>query len=83
MCDMVVEYYSKSLQFLPECYNIKKNVLKLSIFILPKTQELWDKAFNKCFLHLFIFLINKKFIISEDTFSITYVPPQYKTQQIS
>ena len=86
---MVVEYYSQPLQLLPECYNIQKNVVKLSIFILPKTQELWDKVFNKCFF-AFIYILDQQKIhyicdkvISEDNFSITYVPAQYKTQQIS
>ena len=59
MCDMVVEYYSQPLQFIPECYKIQKNVIKLSIFILPKTQELWDKAFNKCFF-AFIYILNQQ-----------------------
>ena len=58
----------------PECYKI---------------QEIIDKAFNKYFCLTF-FNISDGYktqlmcdrIISEDPFSIRYVPDQYKTQQM-
>ena len=73
MCDKVINTNSSTIQFVPVCY---------------KTQEMCDKAFNKCFLAFFlIFPINAKFKkcvtgYSEDLFSISYVPDEYKTQQM-
>ena len=45
MRDKVVNTHSSTIQFVPECY---------------KTQKMCEKAFNKCFLALFIFLIGIK-----------------------
>ena len=73
MCDKIVNTHSSTIEFVPECF---------------KTQKMCDKAFNKCFLVFFIFLIDIKNqemcdrTISDDLFSIKYVLDQYKTQQI-
>ena len=45
MRDKVVNTHSSTIQFVPECY---------------KTQKMCEKAFNKCFLGFFIFLIGIK-----------------------
>ena len=45
MCDKAINTYHSTIQFVTECY---------------KTHEMCDKAVNRCFLYLFIFLINMK-----------------------
>ena len=46
-----------------------------------------DKVVNRCFLYLVLFLIDINWelcgrVVSEDSFSIRYVPDQYKTQKM-
>ena len=74
VCDKDVSTHSSTTQFVPECY---------------KTQEMCDKAFNKRFL-VFIYIPDQykaqemccifDRVISQDPFSIRYVPVQDMTQ---
>ena len=45
MCDKVVNTHSSTMQFVPEFH---------------KTQEMCDKAVNRCFLYLILLLMNIK-----------------------
>ena len=45
MCDKTVDTYPSTIKFVPECL---------------MTQEMCDKAVNRCFLYLILFLINIK-----------------------
>ena len=45
MCDKDVSIYPSTIKFVPECY---------------KTQEMCDKAVNRCFLYLIQILIGIK-----------------------
>ena len=45
MLDKAVNTYPSTIEFVPECY---------------KTQEMSNKAVNRCFLHLIILLIDIK-----------------------
>ena len=45
MCDNGVSTHPSTIQFSPECFT---------------TQEMCDKAVNRCFLYLILFLINIK-----------------------
>ena len=69
MCKEAVENYPYALEFVPECYKIKKkcdkavNTYPSTIKLVPEcfmTQKMCDKAVNRCFLCLILFLINTK-----------------------
>ena len=60
--DKAVNTNPSTIEFLLECY---------------KTQEMCDKAVNRCFQHLFVFLIGMKLkkyvtVVSEDPFMVVY-----------
>ena len=73
MCDKAVDTDPCALKCLPECF---------------MTQEMCDKAVNRCFLYLFLILIDIKLkkclteVFLKILFSLRSVPDQYKTQKM-
>ena len=72
MCEKAVGTYSCTIKFFPECH---------------KTQKMFNKAVNRCFLYLILFLIDIKLkqcvtVVSEDAFLIVYCPNKYITQKM-
>ena len=70
MCDKVVNTHSSTIQFVSKCY---------------KTQKICEKALNESFLNITDRYETQKMfdrIISDDHFSIRYVPDQHNTQQM-
>ena len=45
MCDKAVDTHAPTIKLVPECF---------------MTQEMWDKAVNRCFLYLIVLLIGTK-----------------------
>ena len=67
MCNQTIDNYHHALEFVSECYKTQKFMMKLSILSILKfvpecliTREMCDKAINRCFLYLILFLINTK-----------------------
>ena len=92
-CNKAVDNYPHASEFVPECFMTQKmcdkavNTYPSTIRFVTKcfmTWEMCDKAVNRCSLYLSLFLISItqkmcESIISEDLFSIRYVPDQCKT----
>ena len=67
MCSKAIDNYPHALEFISECYKTQKCIMKLPIPSILKfvpeclmTQEMDDKAVNRCFLYLILFLIDTK-----------------------
>ena len=69
MCIKAVDNYPHALEFVPKRYKSQKmydkavSIYPSTIKFVPKcfmTQEMCDKVVNRCFLYLFLFLIDIK-----------------------
>ena len=73
MCDKAVDTYRSTIKFVPDCL---------------MTQEMYDKAVNRWFLHLILFLINRKLkkcvthLFLKIRFLIVDCPDKYKVQRM-
>ena len=65
MCNKAINTYPSTIKFVPECL---------------MTQEMCDKAVNRCFLYLIWYKSHEMCDrgVSEDYFSIVYCPDKYK-----